>query len=64
MTPTTNTAIVKGKSGGLDHKTVGEWEAEFFGKDPTTNLPTGVAGAFNATIDAQAVVVGGFGATK
>ncbi len=60
----TNTAIVTAKSGGLDHKTVGEWEAQFFGTDKTTNVPTGVAGAFNATIEEQAIVVGGFGATK
>ena len=59
-----NTAKVTAKSGRLSHDVVGEWEAQFFGRDKTTNVPTGVAGAFNATIDAQAVVVGGFGATK
>ena len=56
---------VKAESGGRKHvESVGGWEAEFFGKDETTNVPTGVAGAFNATIAEQAVVVGGFGATK
>ena len=43
---------------------VGSWEAEFFGSEKNTNIPTGVAGAFNATVGGQAVVVGGFGADK
>ena len=60
-----NLTGVKAESGGRKHvDSVGGWEAQFFGKDKTTNIPTGVAGAFNATIAEQAVVVGGFGATK
>ena len=65
-----NETGVKAESGGRKHvdsdgdDSVGGWEAQFFGKDPTTNVPTGVVGAFNATIEEQAVVVGGFGATK
>ena len=61
---TADTSLVTAASGGLKHGTVGEWEAQFFGDAKPTNVPTGVAGAFNATIDSQAVVVGGFGATK
>ena len=62
---TPNTAVVEATSGGLKHGVVGEWEAQFFGTDKNTNVPTGVAGAFNATIgEEHAVVVGGFGATK
>ena len=61
---TAATSLVTAASGGLKHGTVGEWEAQFFGDEKPTNVPTGVAGAFNATIDTQAVVVGGFGATK
>ena len=59
---TSNT--VKAKSGGASHGTVGAWEAQFFGSEKNTNIPTGVAGAFNATVGGQAVVVGGFGADK
>ena len=63
-TAAVNTNIVKATSSGVSHGDVGRWEAQLFGKEKNTNLPTGVAGAFNATIGAQAVVVGGFGATK
>ena len=56
-------AIVEAVISGAKQE-VGGWEAQLFGRDKTTNVPTGVAGAFNATIDGQAVVVGGFGATK
>ena len=55
---------VKAKSGGASHGTVGSWEAQFFGSEKNTNLPTGVAGAFQATVGGQAAVVGGFGASK
>ena len=63
-TPADNTSIVEATSGGLKHGAVGVWEAQFFGRDKTTNVPTGVAGAFNATIGDEAVVVGGFGAAR
>ena len=65
-TPAENTALVTAKSGGglVNHGTVGAWEAEFYGRDKATNLPIGITGAFNATIGTEAVVVGGFGATK
>ena len=43
---------------------VGGWEAQLFGAEKNTNIPTGVSGAFNAEIPDQAVVVGAFGATK
>ena len=61
-----NTALVTAKSGGglVNHGTVGAWEAEFYGRDKATNVPIGITGAFNATIGTEAVVVGGFGATK
>ena len=59
------TNIIEAESGGQKHGKVGGlWEAQLFGKEKNTNLPTGVAGAFNAHIANHAVVVGGFGATK
>ena len=63
-TPAVASNTVKAKSGGASHGTVGAWEAQFFGSEKNTNIPTGVAGAFNATVGGQAVVVGGFGADK
>ena len=60
--PATN--VVTAESGGQKHGTVGGWEAQLFGTEKNTNIPTGVVGAFDAQIDNHAVVVGGFGATK
>ena len=60
-----NDTGITAESGGRKHAgTVGGFEAQFFGEDKTTSIPTGIAGAFNATIEEQAVVAGGFGATK
>ena len=59
-----NTNTVKATTNSVPHGIVGAWEASLFGAEKHTNLPTGVAGAFNAEIPSQAVVVGGFGATK
>ena len=59
-----NPVTVKAESNGRKHGTVGGWEAQLFGSEKNTNIPTGVAGAFNAEIPDQAVVVGSFGATK
>ena len=64
MLTVVNDTGVTGASGGQSHGMLGGWEAEFFGEDAPTSIPTGVAGAFNATIEEQAVVVGGFAATK
>ena len=47
-TPAVASNTVKAKSGGASHGTVGAWEAQFFGSEKNTNIPTGVAGAFNA----------------
>ena len=55
---------VTATSGGVKHGWSGTWEAEFSGKEKTTNLPTGVTGAFDATVGSGAIVVGGFAATK
>jgi hypothetical protein len=63
-TPLEASNTVKAKSGGASHGTVGSWEAQFFGSEKNTNIPTGVAGAFSATVGGQVVVVGGFGADK
>ena len=56
--------FVTAESNGLKHGRVGGWEAQLFGSEKNTNIPTGVSGAFNAEIPDQAVVVGAFGATK
>ena len=58
------TNTITAQTGAIKHGKVGNWEAQLFGKDKTTNIPTGVAGAFDAEIPNQGVVVGGFGATK
>ena len=63
-TPESANNPVMAESGGLKHKTVGGWEAQLFGTEKNTNLPTAVSGAFDAEIPEQAVVVGTFGATK
>ena len=55
---------VTAESNGLKHGMVGGWEAQLFGSEKNTNIPTGLTGAFNAEIPDQAVVVGAFGATK
>ena len=60
----TNTNLISAKTGAATHRNVGNWEARLFGIDKATNIPTGVAGAFNAEIMNQGVVVGGFGATR
>ena len=64
LTPAVNSNTVKAKSGGASHGTVGSWGGQFYGSEKNTNIPTGVAGAFIATVGGQAVVVGGFGADK
>ena len=62
---TEDAPTVTAKAGGSTVSGVtGGWEAELFGTEKNTNLPTSVAGAFDATIPNQAIVVGGFGATK
>ena len=63
-TPFSTNNAVMAESNGLKHGPVGGWEAQLFGSEKNTNIPTGVAGAFNAEIPDQAVVVGSFGATK
>ena len=63
-TPNSTNDFVTAESNGLKHGTVGGWEAQLFGSEKNTNIPTGVSGAFNAEIPDQAVVVGAFGATK
>ena len=50
--------------GGVKHPTSGDWEAELVGTQTNTNLPTGVVGAFDATIGQRLTVIGGFGAEK
>ena len=56
--------IVSAESGNVKHGPAGAWEAQLFGSEKNTSLPTGVAGAFDATIGQSTTVVGGFGATK
>lgn len=64
-TPDQRSNTVSGTSGGAKANVQGAWEAQMFGTQKNTNLPTGVAGAFSANIgNGQAAVSGGFGATK
>ena len=63
--PTTGRAMTATTDDGrVTYLGPGGWEARFFGKDKNTNVPTGIAGAFNATIGTEAIVVGGFGAEQ
>ena len=64
-TPLRGTNGILGKASGAAANVAGWWEAELYGSEKNTNIPTSVAGAFGANIgNGQAVVVGGFGATK
>ena len=58
------TNMVDAKVSGGSHKGIGGWEAQLFGDEVNTHIPTGVAGAFDAEIPNHAVVVGGFGAEE
>ena len=59
------TNTISGTAGGAKAAVAGTWEAQLVGSEKNTNIPTGVTGAFQANIgNGQAVVVGGFGATK
>ena len=58
------TTSVTAKLGGDKPATVGGWEAELFGVEKNTNLPTGVVGSFDATIGTRMSVMGGFAAEK
>ena len=42
----------------------GDWAAQLYGSEKNTDLPTGVAGAFHATVGEVAAVAGSFAATK
>ena len=59
-----STTSVTAVLGGEEHKGAGDWEAELFGAEPNTNLPTGVVGSFDATVGERMTVMGGFAAEK
>ena len=55
---------VTAKLGGNPFPNVGGWEAELFGSERSTNLPSGVAGSFDATVGNRLSVMGAFAAEK
>ena len=59
--PTTSVTAVLG---GEEHPAAGGWEAQLFGAEKNTNLPTGVVGSFHATVGERMTVMGGFAAEK
>ena len=58
------TTSVTAVLGGEKHPGAGGWEAQLFGAEKNTNLPTGVVGSFDATVGERMTVMGGFAAEK